>query len=184
MKTFMLSVFVVLLLSASQTIAQKHPPRLYIDKGACPGECCTYRQWKTDITTTLFSRPDANSGRVGIARAGSKVKAITGEVHTIAGRFITKKRHGRYRPGDVLWVYTYRGEGLFKVWFQGRMREEQLEFSPWGGSSGTRCEQSGTCWGELDRQLEFTWWIKIRTADGVTGWTNQGKNFTGADACS
>jgi hypothetical protein len=183
MKNAMLALFVGLLMSCP-TLAQKHAPRSYIDKGACPGECCTYRQWKTEKATPLFSRPDIHSAGVGIARAGSSVKALTGEVHTIASRFIVKKTHGRYRPGDVLWVYTYIGEGLFKVWFKGRMREEGLEFSPWGGSSGTRCEQAGMCWGELDRELKFTWWIKIRTANGVEGWTNQGKNFTGADACS
>ena len=165
-------------------LAQKRPPLYYIDKGACPGECCTYRQWKTEITTRLFSHPDIHSRRVGVVHAGSTVSALTGEVHTIPSRFVAKTSHGRYRAADVLWVYTYIGEGVFKVWFSGRMREEQLEFSPFGGSSGNRCEKSATCWGELDQELRSTWWIRIRTPTGLRGWTNQGKNFSGADACS
>ena len=184
MREFMLTTCVALLLMSSPAMAQKHPPQYYIDRGACPGECCTYRPWKAEITTQLLSRPDVNSKRVGTIRAGSSVRALTGQVNTIPSRFTVKKSHGRYRPGDVLWVYTYIGEGLFKVWFSGRMREEQLEFSVFGGSSGLRCEKSAICWGELDRNLRSTWWIKIRTPAGLEGWTNQGKNFNGADACS
>ena len=35
---------------------------------------------------------------------------------------------GKYRPGNVLWVYTPLGEGFYKVWFRGKMYEEALEF--------------------------------------------------------
>ena len=184
MKDFGLAALAALFLASGLVVAQRHPPRYYIDKGACPGECCTYRQWKTVVTTQLLHRPDLHSGRAGIIQAGSKVTALTGQVNTIPGRFVVKKSHGRYQPGNVLWVYTYIGEGYFKVWFNGRMRQEELEFSPFGGSSGLRCENSGICWGELDQNLKSTWWIKIKTANGLTGWTNQGKNFSGADACS
>lgn len=184
MKKSILTVLAVLCLSASVAMAQKRPPQNYIDKGACPGECCTYRKWKAEITTQLFSRPDIHSKRVGIIPAGSSVTALTGDVHTVPSRFLVKKRHGRYRPGDVLWVYTYIGEGNFKVWFNGRMRQEELEFSPFGGTTGIKCEKTAICWGELDRELRSVWWIKIRTPSGLQGWTNQGKNFSGADACA
>jgi hypothetical protein len=82
-----------------------------------------------------------------------------------------------------LWVYTYQGEGFFKVWYKGRIYSEELMFSPYGGSTGRRCEETDDCWGELDKELNSVWWIKIRSADGRVGWTSAGENFSGADAC-
>ena len=56
MREFMLTTCVALLLLSGSAMAQKHPPQYYIDRGACPGECCTYRQWKAEITTQLLSQ--------------------------------------------------------------------------------------------------------------------------------
>lgn len=152
-------------------------PSVYIDKGACPGEGCTYGQWKVLKETPLRAQPDVNSKVVTTCRVGSTVSASTGEVHTVAGKFSVKKKHGPFVPGDVLWVYTYLGEGSFKIWFGGRIMELDLNFSPWGGSGGPRCEVEGRCWGELDRELDSAWWIRIENADGVTGWTREAENF-------
>ena len=64
------------------------------------------------------------------------------------------------------------------------MFEEELGFSPYGGGAGKRCENSDFCWGELDRELHFTWWIKIRTHEGMIGWTDQPDNFSGLNPCA
>jgi len=166
-----------------RTYAQAQHPVFFVDRGACPFECCTYRRWKTEKTTTAYARPDTSSKRVGRFLAGTRVVALTGEVRTVAGRFVVKKTHEKYKPGDIIWVYTYYCEGLFKIWFKGKMSDEDLGFSPYGGSGGKRCEEAGQCWGELDKELRMTWWIKIKSADGWVGWTNQGENFSGADQC-
>ena len=162
---------------------QTKAPTYFVDKGACPFECCAYGKWKTAVTTVAYARPDKRSKRIGKLKAGSKVTALTGQVQTTPSRFVVKKPHERYKPGDVIWVYTYLGEGLFKVWFNGKMYEENLEFSPYGGSMGKRCEVDNLCWGELDKDLQMTWWIKIKSPDGWIGWTNQGEHFSGADLC-
>lgn len=179
----LLLVLFILLAPLRISFSQKAPPTYFNDKGACPFECCTYGRWKTEKTTKLYERPNVRSRQIGKAVAGSRVRALTGEVHTIPSRFVVKKSHGRYRPGDVLWIYTYQGEGFFKVWFKGRMYVEELVFSPYGGSMGRRCEVAEHCWGELDRVLNSDWWIKIKLAGGRVGWTNEGENFSGADAC-
>lgn len=179
---FAIVVYIVVLTTVA-AYSQKRPPKVLVDKGACPFECCVYREWKTEKTTVAFARPDKRSKKVGKFRAGSQVVALTGLVRTVGGRFVVKKSYEKYKPGDVLWLYTYFGEGVFKVWFKGKMFSENLGFSPYGGSMRKRCEVENLCWGELDEELEMTWWIKIRSADGWTGWTNQGKNFSGADEC-
>jgi len=152
-------------------------PSVYVDKGACPGEGCTYGQWRVLKETPLRALPDVTSKVVTTCRAGSAVSASTGEVHTVAGKFTVKKKHGPFVPGDVLWVYTYLGEGSFKIWFGGRFMEQDLNFSPWGGSGGSRCEVEGRCWGKMDKELDSVWWIRIENADGVAGWTREGENF-------
>jgi hypothetical protein len=172
-----------LLLIPINVFSQARPPTIFIDKGACPFECCTYRKWRTEKTTLAYVRPDKRSKRVGKFMAGTDVVAITGEVRTIPSRFIVRKEHEKYKPGDILWVYTYFGEGIFKVWFKGKMYEEDLVFSPYGGSMGKRCEVDKLCWGEMDKELQMTWWVKIKSAKGWIGWTDQAENFSGADQC-
>lgn len=168
---------------ASVAYSQRRPPTVFVDEGACPFECCTYREWKTEKTTTAYARPDRRSKQVGHFIAGTQVVALTGQVRTVAGRFIVKKPHEKFKRGDVICLYTYLGEGVFKIWFRGKISEENIGFSPYGGSMGKRCEVENLCWGELEKELRMTWWIKIRSADGWIGWTNLGENFSGADEC-
>jgi hypothetical protein len=178
-----LVVVVCLLLVQINTFSQRKPPAIFVDKGACPFECCTYRKWKTEKTTVAYARPDVRSQKIGKFLKGTNVNALTGEVRTAATRFTVTKEHEKYKPGDVLWVYTYLGEGFSKIWFKGKIYEEDLAFSPYGGSSGKLCETSPECWGRLDKELKMTWWVKIRSPKGWTGWTNQPENFSGADQC-
>lgn len=180
-------LFAVLPASASSAGADasfvEAPRGIYVDKGACPFECCRYGAWKVRKTTTAYASPGAYSERVGEYRPGTDVTALTGEVHTAPGRFIVKKAHAIYKPGDILLVLTYIGEGYFKIWFDGRISVEDLNFSPAGGSAGPRCEASQRCWGELTGKLNSSWWIQIQSADGWIGWSNQSENFAGKDAC-
>jgi hypothetical protein len=158
------------------------PPGFFVDRGACPFECCQYGAWTVTKATVAYARPDVRSPKVATLTTGTRVTALTGEVHTRPSRFVVTKPHERYRPGDVLWVYTYLGEGVFTVWFKGEMVEQALGFSPYGGTSGTRCDVP-ECWGRLDHELRSTWWVNIETADGRVGWSNQAEHFGGKDAC-
>lgn len=87
----------------------------------------------------------------------------------------------QYKTNDIIWVFTYIGEGFFKVSYKGKMYEEDLKFSPYGGTAGRRCEQSPRCFGELQEELKFVWWVKILAPDGKIGWTNQRENFIDED---
>jgi hypothetical protein len=164
--------------------AENHPA-VYVDEGVCPFECCTYGKWRADTATVLLSAPTRQARAVGQVAAGSSIDAVGGKVITEAGRFVVTRDHDKHHRGDVLWVYTYIGEGYFRVWHAGRMGQEQLEFSPAeGGTSGDRCQESERwCWGKLDRPLRTKWWVRLRTDRGSEGWTDKPENFTGSDAC-
>ena len=181
MKAVLLPVAVALLTAAAAGAGS--PPPEYIDKGACPFECCVYRTWDTKTDTVVYAQPERNARIVGLLKAGAAVEAITGEVHAKPARFLVKRRHGEHKPGEVLWVYTYLGEGHFRVWWNGAMHDVDLGFSPYGGSPGARCEDSQQCWGELERALRFTWWVKVRSKEGWEGWSDQPEHFGNKDAC-
>jgi hypothetical protein len=89
------------LLVASVAFADEHPV-FYVDKGACPFECCTYRDWGTEKTTKLYAEPKTSSPVTGAVEKGTTVKAKTGEVHTKPGKFIVKRGVTTFGKGDVL----------------------------------------------------------------------------------
>ena len=173
-----------LLSLVSVVSAQTRPPSVFVDRGACPFECCTYRAWRTEKDTIAYSQSSKNSKRVGVFKAGTRVVAITGEVRTRPGKFSIIKAHDKYKPGDVLWVYTPLGEGYYKVWFDGKMTDEELDYMS-GPYEETfpRCEDSKDCWGRLEQPLRADWWVKIKSKQGWIGWTNEAENFSNKDAC-
>ena len=181
MRTLMVAVVVAL--SPGIATSADSPPARYIDKGACPSECCTYGAGTAKADTVIRATPDRSAKVVGLLKAGASVDAITGEVHTSPARFVVNRPHAAYKPGDVLWVYTYLGEGHFKVWRNGVMHEEDLGFSPYGGSAGSRCENTEQCWGQLKTELKSSWWVKVRSEDGWEGWSDEPDHFGGNDAC-
>lgn len=158
-------------------------PDIYIDKGACPFECCTYRSWTVNANTVLYISPDEESAKIGEVKKGEVVQGVTGEVRTKAGKFIVHTAQGRFFPGDVIWIYTYLGEGHFTAWYKGEFFEAELGFSPYEGSMGKRCEKGDYCWGELEKELDTVWWVKIKSKSGLQGWSNRAENFGHKDAC-
>jgi hypothetical protein len=170
-----------LLLAAAPASAQTSRPALYVDAGACPSECCTYGQWWAIRPVQLHAEPRSDAALVGMVSPGDTVVAETGEVRTIPTPFLVKAPMEEYAPGDTIWVLTYLGEGYFRVWVDGEVRELGLDFSPYGGSSGARCQRCDH--GELLTSHRSEWWVRIRTAAGVTGWTMAPDSFSGEHSC-
>ena len=166
---------VLLFLVGACNSAFSNPPEFFIDRGACPGECCTYGKWRADQTTGLYGKPIAGSKIVGQVKSGSDVHAQTGEVHTNAGKFVVRKESPPYKPGDVIWIYTYLGEGYYKVWRAGEIIAEEISVMP--------DHKNPDDWGYYDRVPDSQWWIKLKTKDGLEGWTNTPRNFSGTHSC-
>jgi len=158
-------------------------PAVYSERGACPFECCTYREWWARQPVIVYTRPNRASLRIHTVKKGEHVRALTGFVRSRARQFLVTRDHERYRRGDTLWVYTYHGEGFFLVWHDGKMYEEDLGFSPYGGTAGTRGEIGNEMWGHLATEHSSEWWVKLRLRDGRIGWTNHGDYFDNTDAC-
>ncbi len=165
-------------IQAGPVIPMESTNETLIDKEACPFECCTYRTWSVEKETELLGKPVIGSETTASLKPGMKVEAITGEVHITAGIFLVEKKFSSYKPGDILQVFTYLGEGHFKVRFNGQMNEEDLNCSPYGSTAYT------SDLGTFETKPVFVWWVLIQAPDGEMGWTNLPDNFGNKDACS
>jgi hypothetical protein len=166
-------------------------PKIYIDKGACPFECCTYRRWSVLADTVLFDRPE---GTQPVARVlkGQWVTAATGEVHLVPMPMKVVFEHGRFHVGDQAYLLTNEGEGVMKVWRHGAISEEDVWFvgdskwQDWGNAGGRRltcAHPSKECWGRIEKLPGSDWWILIKTPAGKRGWTREDEHFGNMDAC-
>lgn len=167
------TIFVVL--GGYTTIAaQSAGPRMpYIDKGACPFECCTYRDWTVDKPTAVRRDMKDTSPIAFQSKKGDHVKGLTGTVITTRAGVVKVLKNNKLgnvnlKRGDKLYLLTYLGEEFTKIWYKGRIFEEQA-------------------WDEklfkLVQKPVSVWWVKIRNRKGQTGWSREPDNFGNKDQC-
>jgi hypothetical protein len=130
-------------------------PRVYIDRGACPFECCTYGQWSVLANTVLFDKAEGTQPVAKVSK-GQSVTAVTGEVHLVPAPMKVVFEHGRFHVGDQANLLTNEGEGVMKVWLNGAISEEDVWFvgdskwQDWGDAGGKRLtcvHPRKECWG-------------------------------------
>ncbi len=133
----------------------KIPPEVYIDHNFCPGEGCTYGEWKTSKALAIYEAPNS-SKKLGEIAAGESFTAITGDVYVKPAKMIVSELLEVYdsigsiilEPGRTYYTLTNIGEGHSKVWINGRIMISSD--SPFNSSE--------------------KWWVKIKTKNGKKGW--------------
>ena len=165
------------------------PPAMqawYVASGACPFECCRYGEWTVVEDVRLWSSPLGFS-LAGSAAAGERVEALTGVVRLRPIPVLV--RHGSphgftAEAGAIVYLLDYLGEGHGRVWVGGRLVEAEVS------SVFEHCAfPSEECWGEVirpeddGRQRDGQWWVRIKTAAGVTGWTSEVEKLSGKSGC-
>lgn len=153
--------------------AQKRPPIPYSDLGACPFECCTYRQWTVEKPTTVRTSMRKGSPIAFHLRRGEKVRGVTGVVITSnpgIARAVKPIDLGdiKLASGDRIFLYTNEGEGYVKAWYRGRF-------------FGAEALDPGQF--EIERQPKSVWWVKLRNSRGQIGWSREPENFGNVDQC-
>lgn len=164
-----------MLLVTSVYSQNPRPPANYQDNGACPFECCTYRRWSVTKDTVLYKSRSETSGVVFRARKGEHVTGMTGVVITLKpGKAAVRKattigegkRKTRVKPGDVLYLMHYLGEGFYKTWFRGVIYD---------------LEMSTTI--QVLTEPDTVWWVKVKNNRNQVGWSKQNDNFGDMDSC-
>lgn len=188
---FIACVCVLTAVNVHSVSAQRTPPRNYEDLGACPFECCTYREWSVEADTVLYRSRSAKSRAAFRVKKGERVTGVTGVVITLEpGRAVATGdvtirgedgREVRVRRGDVLYLLHPIGEGFFKTWFRGRLYEVQPEFV---AEHASRPEAVARLpYLRLQSRPRTVWWMKVKNKRGQVGWTTQNRNFGDVDAC-
>ncbi|NJN47976.1 MAG: hypothetical protein HC808_17530 [Candidatus Competibacteraceae bacterium] len=159
-------------------------PEVYVDKGACPFECCTYGDWIVLEETKLYDQPDGTQAVAALERC-EKVQGVTGEVHVRPNpveviKAMVDDIGNRFEPGDQFYLLTPQGEGFFKAWANGVLFDVDGVFI----LSKEDCEANiNDCWAVYQNEpSEDPWWVQVKTSSGETGWTRQ-SHFDGQDSC-
>ena len=188
-----LLAFPIAILIPLAAYSQTRPPLPFEDVGACPFECCVYREWITNKKTAIYKNRSNNSPVVFTLSPREKVQAVTGVVITTkageirikktitiqaySGDGTNKSRAIRANPGDIVYLLTSEGEGSYKAWFKG----QEIIISAIDVMEAN--EPGSARYGSNIPRTTSTWWIQIKNRQGKTGWTTQAANFDNKDAC-
>jgi hypothetical protein len=161
------------------------PPSPYYDWGACPFECCTYREWTANALTEIHKDKQESSPVSFRVNRNEKVQGITGVVVTTEpGRTkvlkpvilnLDENKSVKLKSGDIFYNLHYLGEGNDLLWYGGKtFGSDQFVFAD--------TEPYNSIFQDLNEPTN-DWWVKIRNSTGMEGWTNQTKHFDHMDAC-
>lgn len=191
-RAWLLALLVAILIPFAAQ-AQTRPPLPFEDVGACPFECCTYREWIANKTTAIRRTRNNNSPVAFTVAPRERVQGVTGVVITTrAGEIRIRRpitiqaysprgnntsRPIQARTGDIVYLLTSHGEGEYKAWFKREIIiinaiDVMEQNQPGSAGSGSRLPSTTS-----------TWWVQIKNRRGQTGWTEQARNFDNKDSC-
>jgi hypothetical protein len=175
----------------STSEAQEKPQLPYNDWGACPFECCTYREWVAESPIVVFKKRNEKSDVVFRLENGEAVQAVTGVVVTyqLGVTKIVKPIEIGYLPGgqkpmlslkpdDVVYTLHYAGEGDDVFWYKGKSYRDQIAVPDNGWGDVPNSESV-----KVLSRPKNVWWVKVRNKAGKTGWTRKTDKFGNQDAC-
>lgn len=180
------------------TIKKNGLPENKIQNPACPGECCSFKEWLVTEDTILFDKIKGEN-KIGLAKKNEHVLGITGEIHTGPKAVVVINEEPdidfinditydnkftkdfKFKIGEILYIYDYLGEGYQNFLLRGKMvsafiQPTQMCLFP-----------SKKCWSlyveKDEEQFEDIWWVKVKLSDGNIGWTDLSNNFTEKSGC-
>jgi len=179
-------LILVVFLSACGRSKQAGPPIPFDEDGACPFQCCTYREWSVDWDTDIHADRKDESPIAFRAALGDTVTALTGVVTTMkAGRATASHgvsvgaKHITVAAGEP--IYLLRNVGSdWKIWVNGITDEQYIANQ--GYCIGDK-QGSDECALTVVEQPQIVWWAKVRDARGREGWTREVDHFGNIDSC-
>ena len=156
------------------------PPDVLVRRRACPGECCVYGEWRADSSLVAYNSPRTTDPPGFTIAPGTRFIADSGHVYITGIALVAVHDSVSDRPawawsaGDTLVLLDYLGEGHYRVWSKGEVRET-------GGFWGAEAAKPVA---ELIGRYGSEWWAAVRMRDGRAGWIRADHSrITGADAC-
>jgi hypothetical protein len=168
--------------AVAQRWTARLPAELRVRRGACPFECCTYRQWTAREPIPVVAEERGVGAPIFTIPAGTAFRADSGNVHLTGIALVAVADSVRdadywaFGPGDTLIVLDYIGEGHYNVWHDGEVQDVA---GFWGAE---RMPLVASLIGNYEAQ----WWVHVTMPDGRTGWfrNDPPRPVDGADACA
>jgi hypothetical protein len=174
----LLPVVLVASLSAAcwRTAVDTGPPPKRIVSAGCPFEGCQYGKWTATRMTDVYSQPDGLEIDIDLY-PGDTVDAESGEIYSVPRRAKVVKagdddREQGIRAGDTLYVLHPMGEGAMAVWQNGFVKAGSLDLIVEYDPPLAKDQQP----------LQWTWWVKVKLADGTVAWLKNPKGLNGMDS--
>jgi hypothetical protein len=183
----------LLAVSTSRTASAQpaHGPREpYVDRGACPFECCQYGPWVAHVAVPVYAEEGEARRPQFRVQPGDSIRAERGDVILRrVGRVVVRQPIPRWartdsllarvRVGDTVFVLSPIGEGWYRLWYRGRIGE-----SP-GFWDTDNLEGGQPAFGRLVVAPQVEWWAHIRTRSGRSGWIIPPTlGISGLDSCA
>jgi hypothetical protein len=177
-------------LAAAQNVSDK-PTLPYYDWGACPFECCTYKEWTATRNLNTYKRRSKKSLVSFRVKKGQSVRGLTGVVITtkygitkiikpiqIGYTPDSKSPELSLQPGEVVYTLHYQGEAYDLFWYKGKAYSDQISLpkDAWGTPPNSQALQ-------IISRPKYEWWAIIQDKDGNIGWTKETDAFAHIDAC-
>jgi hypothetical protein len=169
-------------LPAVHAAQSKRPDLPFFDWNACPFEGCTYGQWTVRKPVVVYDTWKRTRRQVAKLAEGDKVVATTGVVITYQPGIIRANvdlpEYCGLKKGDIVYTYSYRGEGAWAVWLNGKYHDAYC-VPPTPGPNEPRCRED--CAATELQAGKKEWWAKIKLPSGKTAWVNMDKEFESFD---
>jgi hypothetical protein len=139
-----------------------------VARGICPFEGCAYGAWVARSRLTAYAA-EGDTSKIAFAVApGERFTALRGDVHIVKLGLImvTAPVEGpaghALQKGDRVYVLSYRGEGMYDVWHDGKLMTLEAFWEPLAPAARAA--------GVVRARPEMMWWVLIKTRAGRQGW--------------
>jgi hypothetical protein len=171
-----LMVFVFLCFLFSIALGSENPPQIIVNDYKCHWDCCSGLKLVTVDKVSIYKEPNLKSNVTHTISKSEVVYCYAGEFHTTPVRFNVKRAFDKYSPGDIIWITGYLEEGIWEAIEKGKFVEVDLGLGPDDIEIGQRCEHS-ECIGIFEKKLVEILWLKVRTKNGIVGWSKDSEKF-------
>ena len=164
--------------------ATEPPPSPHFEDitGICFDGSCLLDTWKLNTEAILRTDHYEHAGIVATVSPGETLhmERIVTEVVPVHAHVVFDQ--GRFLEGDEFYILNSLGEGYFRVWYYGRIVEDELigvSMQQTESGDWAKCpEPDINCWAEASGYSEEIWWALVTTRDGRQGWLREPSSFT------
>lgn len=149
---------------------------------ACPVKPCHYGEWQLKEVTTLYATPALNANKLAELKASQVVQAQAGEMHLsqygevqavkstevnvlpIDASSVEARETLKLDEGDILFTVENKGEGVYVMWYGGKLYYLDEAWNP-------EVTSKADLWGQVVGKPKDNWWVEVIVpAENISGW--------------